>query len=152
MSLAFVRCFHEREKFDGFFRGDGSDAGPEEFDDFGDKRMITIVSANFTLALFAPGSAPVGFRVFAIDADASTVPRAGHLNQPVAGRAALHALAPRAHDREKRFDAVNAIPEKIGRRLFQVAGTPGFRDQHVADGTIPDGLCVFAETERRGAE
>src|SRR5439155_5262139 len=114
--------------------------------------MIALVSADRAFAFIALCGSAVAFRIFPINADASALPGAGDLDPPVAGRAAFDALTTGAHHREQRFDAMDAIPEQVGVRLFERAWTPCFRAEDFADGTVAHGLRVPAVAERRGTE
>src|SRR5439155_24353749 len=148
LAFAFVRGFHESKQFNRFLRRNGSDSGPEEFYHLGDKRVIAIVGAHRAFAFLTLGRTTITFRIFPIDARAPTFPDAFDLDQAVAGGAALDAFATGAHHREERFDAVNAVPEKVGMRFFQVARTGRFRAQNFADRPVADRLGVLAVSKR----
>ena len=120
----------------------------EELYHLGDERVVALVSADRAFTFFALRRSVVALRVFAINTHAAAAPGAGDLDQALGGRAAFDALAAFAHDSEKRFDAVNAVPEKVRMRLLEVTGAGGFRAQDLADGTIADGLRGFAVAER----
>src|SRR5438034_2352987 len=119
MAFAFVRSFHESKDFNRFLRRNGSDSGPEEFYHLGDKRVIAVVGANRAFAFLTLRSPPIAFRVFPINAHAPAFPNAFDLDQAVAVGDALDAFATGAHDCEERFDAVDAVPEKVGMRFIQ---------------------------------
>src|SRR6266542_2850904 len=111
--------------------------------------MVSVVRTDRAFPLFPLRRSAVAFRVFAINPHTAAFPDSCDLDQAVAGRAALDAFATRAHDGEERFDAVDAIPEKVRMRLFQVTRAGRFRAQNFADGTVAHGLCGFAVTQRR---
>src|SRR5216117_1682374 len=110
--------------------------------------MVTVVGADRGFAFFAFRRSVVALRILAIHAHASAFPGPGDLDQAVGGCAPFDALAACAHDGEKRLNPMDAVPEKVGMRFFQVTGTGGLGAQDLADGTVADGLGVFSVAER----
>ena len=117
-TFAFVGGFHEGVDFEGFFGGDGSDAGAEEVDDLVEQRLVAIEATDFSgLAFGVGGGARVAFAGvagFAEDAGAIAVPGAGDLDFAIVGGAAFDGEAAGAHGGEEGFDSVDAIPEEVG--------------------------------------
>ena len=94
----------------------------------------------------------VALLLAAVGADAAVLPFADDDGRERRVGAA-DGFAAGAHDREQRFDAVDAVPEQIGMVAFDGHRAGGFAADHVADGFVRGGgLNFFREAERRRRE
>src|ERR1041385_8841424 len=81
-----------------------------------------------------------------------TVPNSGHLDLPSGRFTSLHGLASAAKHGEQGFNAMHAVPKKVGMMRLKLARTVRFSIEHLAYSTISSSLGISSKPQRGGAE
>src|SRR4029453_1986722 len=124
---------------------------PEELDDFDNQRPVACRIADLLIPLLRLGEAVVAFAL-AVNAGPTAAPLAFDLDQAVRRLAPRDRLAAGAEHGVQGFAAVNAVPVKIGMRLFELGGAGGFAVGDLAEIARAGGLRRFAVAQARRAE
>src|SRR5688572_26146470 len=157
LCLAQSIGLHEGDDLERFTRRDGRLAGAEELHDCGEERGVAVKLRDGSGPLFTDGASHVALREFAArhltkHARPAVAPFPFRHDEGAGGRYAAHALPTRPHDREQRFDAVHAIPEKIEVMRLERRRAAGFSRKHPANLSGANRLRGRAETQGGGAE